>query len=394
MPTPPTPVSVTSRWARTSSASSFTSTSRPTKLVDLHRQVPRHRVQRPQRRELDPRPVGAHLEQMLATGQVAQAVLAQIDQLDARHHRRRRRRHQDLAAVTGGHHPRRPVQHRPEVVAAALSASPVAIPMRTGSANARCASTAASIAARAEPNAAHTPSPVCLNNQPPCASIAERSTSSWTASADAHRLGVGLPATRRTLDIGEQKRHRPRRPSRCRRHCIAGARAQPPRSACPVELRGLGEDGSLEVADAGAWFDAQVFAEQAAESLVGAQRIRLPPGSIEGQHQLRPQLLAVGVLGDQPLELAAQRGVAAEGEVGFDAILGGRQPELVELGRRRTQRLRVGERPKGRSAPQSSAAASRSLAVTGSPVARAARPSAIRRWLRHASSPSWSTRNR
>ena len=28
----------------------------------LHRQVPRHRVQRPQRRELDPQPVGADLE--------------------------------------------------------------------------------------------------------------------------------------------------------------------------------------------------------------------------------------------------------------------------------------------------------------------------------------------
>ena len=47
-----------------------------------------------------------------------------------------------------------------------------------------------------------------------------------------------------------------------------------------------------------------------------------------------------------------ERGVAAEGEVRFDAILGGRESELVELGRRRTQRLRVGEWPEGRSAPQ------------------------------------------
>ena len=29
----------------------------------------------------------------------------------------------------------------------------------------------------------------------------------------AHRLGVGLPATRRPLDISEQERHRPRRRS-------------------------------------------------------------------------------------------------------------------------------------------------------------------------------------
>src|SRR6202044_4193247 len=34
-----------------------------------------------------------------------------------------------------------------------------------------------------EANAAHSPSPVCLNNQPPCPSIALRNTSSWAASA-------------------------------------------------------------------------------------------------------------------------------------------------------------------------------------------------------------------
>src|SRR6202044_409096 len=43
--------------------------------------------------------------------------------------------------------------------------------------------TAAFTADLGEANAAHTPSPVCLNNQPPCASIAERNTSSWAASA-------------------------------------------------------------------------------------------------------------------------------------------------------------------------------------------------------------------
>ena len=36
----------------------------------------------------------------------------------------------------------------------------------------RCAATAASTAERGEANAAHTPSPVCLNTKPPCPSIA------------------------------------------------------------------------------------------------------------------------------------------------------------------------------------------------------------------------------
>ena len=57
------------------------------------------------------------------------------------------------------------------------------IPIRTGNSSARCAATAASTAERGEANAAHTPSPVCLNNQPPCASIAARNTPSWAASA-------------------------------------------------------------------------------------------------------------------------------------------------------------------------------------------------------------------
>src|ERR1700756_2440680 len=55
--------------------------------------------------------------------------------------------------------------------------------MRTGNSNARWAATAASTADVGDPNAAHTPSPVCLNNQPPCRSIALRNTSSWAASA-------------------------------------------------------------------------------------------------------------------------------------------------------------------------------------------------------------------
>src|SRR6185312_9985040 len=56
--------------------------------------------------------------------------------------------------------------------------------MRTGNLSARWAATAASTADFGEANAAHTPSPVCLNNQPPCASIEERNTVSWLASAN------------------------------------------------------------------------------------------------------------------------------------------------------------------------------------------------------------------
>src|SRR6201987_3420532 len=68
------------------------------------------------------------------------------------------------------------------------------MPIGPGNAGARCAATAASTADVGDENAAHTPSPVCLNNQPPCASIVSRNTLSCaaiaarTASAsDSHR---------------------------------------------------------------------------------------------------------------------------------------------------------------------------------------------------------------
>ena len=48
----------------------------------LDRQVTRHRVQGPQRRELAPQTVGANLEDPVDAGQVPQGMLAQIDQID------------------------------------------------------------------------------------------------------------------------------------------------------------------------------------------------------------------------------------------------------------------------------------------------------------------------
>ena len=91
---------------------------------------------------------------------------------------------QNLPAMPGGHHPRRTVQHRTEVIR-----PPAARPRRSP---APSAPATPAPAARPPPhppqhlgdaNAAHTPSPVCLNMKPPCASISPRNTSSWAASA-------------------------------------------------------------------------------------------------------------------------------------------------------------------------------------------------------------------
>ena len=158
------------------------------------------------------RPCCSDLEHPDRGRQIPQPSRPQIDQINAAEQTRRRLGQQDLTAMPGGHHPRRTIQHRTEVVArhaARLRRSPAPSAPATPAPAARPPPHPPQTCGEA--NAAHTPSPVCLNNQPPCASIAERNTSSWAASAARIAIGVGLPPTGRTLDIGEQKRHHPRR---------------------------------------------------------------------------------------------------------------------------------------------------------------------------------------
>ena len=88
---------------------------------------------------------------------------------------RRRSVEQDLTAVAGRHHPRSAIEYRAEVVALrASSASPVAMPIRTGNSRARWAATAASTAAlRRREHRTHAvtgvleqPAVVCLDRIP------------------------------------------------------------------------------------------------------------------------------------------------------------------------------------------------------------------------------------
>ena len=83
------------------------------------------------------------------------------------------------------------------------------MPMRTANPNNRCAATAESTAARADANAAHTPSPVCLNHPPPTTTLDRRPQHLvMSGQRDPHRGSIRFPPTRGTLDVGEQERHR------------------------------------------------------------------------------------------------------------------------------------------------------------------------------------------
>ena len=118
------------------------------------------------------------------------------------------------------------------------------------------------------------------------------------------RAGTGARGRRRRRR--GRRRARPAR-ARGRRTCRAesplGSRSPGVRRR-EVERRVLGEYRPLELAQTLAGLDAELLDQRPARVLVGLQRVGLAVGAVEREHQLRPQALAVGVLGDQRLELA------------------------------------------------------------------------------------------
>jgi hypothetical protein len=86
----------------------------------------------------------------------------------------------------------------------------------------------------------------------------------------------------------------------------------------------------FEVSQLVAGFEPQFVGERSPRLLVSAQSLCLPPRSVEGEHQLSAQALAVGVLGDERLEFADQLAMATEREVGLEPLFEGRDTSLVE----------------------------------------------------------------
>ncbi len=81
---------------------------------------------------------------------------------------------------------------------------------------------------------------------------------------------------------------------------------------------------------AGLGLDPELLDERGTRRRVGLERLGLPPGAVEREHQLTARTLAQRVLRHQPLQLADHLGVAPEGEVGVDAVLERREPQLLE----------------------------------------------------------------
>jgi hypothetical protein len=124
----------------------------------------------------------------------------------------------------------------------------------------------------------------------------------------------------------------------------------------------LGQDLLLQRLQGGARLETLLGREIRAHALVGGERVALPAAAIEREHELAREPLAAGVCRGKRLDLAGQRGVAPEPQVGLEAPLQRADPQLLQppdlrlgprlvadLGQRRSpqQRQRAGQEVRG-----------------------------------------------
>ena len=90
------------------------------------------------------------------------------------------------------------------------------------------------------------------------------------------------------------------------------------------------QDRLLEPLEIAARLDAELLDERLARRAKRLERVGLAAGAVEREHQMGPQRLAVGILGNERLQLGHELRVAAEPEVGDDQVLDHRQAKLFE----------------------------------------------------------------
>src|SRR5207249_6613915 len=97
-----------------------------------------------------------------------------------------------------------------------------------------------------------------------------------------------------------------------------------------VQRRVLDEDRTLELLQLDPGLEPELVVQEPPGLTVDLEALRLPPASVEREHQLRPESLAEGVLATDCLELRDEREVAAERELGVDPLLECGEPKLFE----------------------------------------------------------------
>ena len=86
----------------------------------------------------------------------------------------------------------------------------------------------------------------------------------------------------------------------------------------------------MHAAQERARLEAQLLDEQLAALAVDLERLRLPAGAVEREHELCPQPLAQRMRADERLELADELRVLADRELRLRALLHQREVELLE----------------------------------------------------------------
>src|SRR6516165_6759524 len=140
-------------------------------------QIPRTRIQRPQRRKVRAQARRLDLEHLNRSREIPQPARSKIDEINTAQQTRRRLGQQDLTTMSRGHHSCGSIEHRSEVVPVSQlglagcqshSHRQLQLPFTADIGDAK---------------AATKPSPVWPNKNPSYASIAVRNTLSWTTSA-------------------------------------------------------------------------------------------------------------------------------------------------------------------------------------------------------------------
>ena len=158
---------------------------------------------------------------------------------------------------------------------------------------------------------------------------------------DGHATGEGEGR-------GERCRAAPHDPARD----LTACRWWPSRRGGRLERRVLPEDRIVQLPQRLAWLHGQLVDEQPARLPVELERLGLAPAAVQREHALGSQALPHRVRGAQRLELADQRRVPAQRQVGLDARLERLQVQLFQprdlAGGERVER----EVRKRRAAPQ------------------------------------------
>lgn len=119
-----------------------------------------------------------------------------------------------------------------------------------------------------------------------------------------------------------------------------------------LEFRILAQDRLLHPPQIRPWLYPQLTGQQAPRPAERGQRLALPPGPVEGQHELPVERLVVGMAGGQGLQLRDQVLSPAKHEVGLDAPFQGEQVLVVEPRCGAPGERHVGDVGEGLAAPQ------------------------------------------